>query len=427
MDRDRFMHRGRRRAAGARHGTTVLGIIIVIAASACSGILDVETPTRISEDALQNPANAALIVNGAQADFECAFGAHVVASGLIADELESSGGAAIFFDYDRRSSDPVSGLYSFGTCSPSQTQLGTYRPLSTARYTADNAVRLLEGWTDEEVPDRAALIARAKVYAGFSRILLGEAFCSAKIDGGPELSPADLFASAEQQFTDAIAQAGTTNDDLRFAALVGRARARRNLDDMAGALADAQLIPVNFVFYANFNPSTPRSQNPLVEMHFRSDGIIVEAPYRGLTFGGVADPRVPVAYAGRKSADGLRDLYLTSKYPNQDSSIPIASWDEAQLIIAEAELAAGNITEAVAAINALHAKAGIPPYGGGTAAEVLTQIIEERRRELFVEGHRAWDIIHFDLAQNPAPGVTHPQGGVYGNQKCLPIPAAETP
>src|SRR5687767_3817966 len=152
MDRDRFMHRGRRRAAGARHGTTVLGIIIVIAASACSGILDVETPTRISEDALQNPANAALIVNGAQADFECAFGAHVVASGLIADELESSGGAAIFFDYDRRSSDPVSGLYSFGTCSPSQTQLGTYRPLSTARYTADNAVRLLEGWTDEEVP-----------------------------------------------------------------------------------------------------------------------------------------------------------------------------------------------------------------------------------------------------------------------------------
>jgi hypothetical protein len=65
MDRDRFMHRGRRRAAGVRHGATVLGIIIVIAASACSGILDVETPTRISEDALQNPANATLIVNGA--------------------------------------------------------------------------------------------------------------------------------------------------------------------------------------------------------------------------------------------------------------------------------------------------------------------------------------------------------------------------
>ena len=428
MDRDRFMHRVRRRAAGARrHGATMLGVAMVVMTAACSGILDVETPTRITESALENPANAALIVNGAQADFECAFGAHVVVSGLISDELESSGGAAIFFDYDRRSSDPTSGLYSFGGCSPSQTQLGTYRPLSTARYTADNAVRLLEGWTDAQVTDRTALIARAKVYGGFSRILLGEAFCSAKIDGGAELTPAQLFASAEDQFTAAIALAtGSANDAIRFAALAGRARARLNLNNMPGALADALLIPANFVFNANFNPATTRSQNPLVEMHFRSNGIIVEAPYRGLTFGGVPDPRVPVTYAGRKSADGLRDLYLTSKYPLQNSPIPIASWEEAQLIIAEAQLAAGNVTAAVAAINLLHAKAQIPPYGGGTAAEVRLQLIEERRRQLFVQGSRAYDIIRFGLSQNPAAGVTHPQGGVYGNQKCLPIPTVES-
>lgn len=79
----------------------------------------------------------------------------------------------------------------------------------------------------------------------------------------------------------------------------------------------------------------------------------------------------------------------------------------------------------MAAINALHAKVQLPAVGGGSAAEVRAQIIEERRRQLFVEGHRAYDIIRFNLPQNPAAGVTHPQGGVYGSQKCLPLPTVE--
>ncbi|MHB1060195.1 MAG: hypothetical protein ACYC0F_20225, partial [Rhodanobacter sp.] len=165
------------------------------------GLLDVQTQTQITEEALQNPANAQLIVNGAVSDFECALGAYVVGMGLLADEFESAGGAALFFDWDRRTQEASSGTYAVGNCLASQVSLGTYRPISTARYTADNALALLNGWTDAEVPDRQGLIATALAYGGYSRILLGEGFCSMAIDNGPELTPAQVFQQAEAKFT----------------------------------------------------------------------------------------------------------------------------------------------------------------------------------------------------------------------------------
>ena len=102
--------------------------------------------------------------------------------------------------------------------------------MSIARYSADNALRLLDTWSDADVPGRTALIARAAAYSGYAHILLGEGFCSAAVDLGPELSPAQVFALAEEKFTRALdAATAAGNDSLRNLALVGRARARLNL------------------------------------------------------------------------------------------------------------------------------------------------------------------------------------------------------
>jgi hypothetical protein len=387
------------------------------------GLLDVQTQTQITEDALQLPANASLIVNGAVSDFECALGAYVVGMGLLADEFESAGGAALFFDWDRRTQDPASGTYAVGDCFANQTTLGTYRPLSTARYTADNALKLLQGWTDAQVPGRQALIATAQAYGGFSRIFLGEGFCSMAFDLGPELTPAQVFAQAEGKFTDAIANAtaaGETN--LVLAATVGRARARLNQNKLADAAADAATVPVDFVWNANYNAAAFRSQNQVNNMHFRTTNIIVSAPFRNLTFGGVPDPRLKVADAGKPSADPLRELWLTSKYPAQDSPIQLASGVEAQLILAEA--VGGQ--QAVQIINGLHARVGLPTTFAATdPAVILAQIIDERKREFFADGHRPYDILRFNLPLDPPAGAVSPQGGFYGNQRCLPLPDIE--
>ena len=403
-----------------------LGLIALaglgLGAAGC-GILDVQTQTQITEIALQDPANADLIVNGAVSDFECALGAYTVGMGLLSDEFESAGGAALFFDWDRRTQDPSSGTYAVGNCLASQVSLGTYRPVSTARFTADNALALLNGWTDAQVPGRKRLIALAQAYGGYSRILLGEGFCSAAIDGGPELTSADVLTQAEAKFTDAIASATAVGEsDLVKMATVGRARARIDLGKTAPAGQDAATIAVSFVWNANYNASAFRSQNQVNNMHFRTNNMIVSSAFRNLTFDGVADPRPKVADAGRPSADPLRRLWLSSKYPTQDTPIALATGVEAQLILAEAT---GGAT-AVAIINALHARVGLPTTFASTdPVQIRNQIIDERRREFFSDGHRSYDILRFNLALDPPAGTVHPQGGNYGNQRCLPLPDIE--
>jgi hypothetical protein len=70
----------------------------------------------------------------------------------------------------------------------------------------------------------------------------------------------------------------------------------------------------------------------------------------------------------------------------------------------------------------------MPAYDAGskTAAEVRADIIEERRRELFLEGHRLGDIRRYQLPLNPAVGAAYAAGGgTYGTQTCFPLPDVE--
>jgi hypothetical protein len=52
-------------------------------------------------------------------------------------------------------------------------------------------------------------------------------------------------------------------------------------------------------------------------------------------------------------------------------------------------------------------------------------VIEERRRELFLEGHRFFDIRRLNLPLDPAPGTAYRKGGLYGENRCFPLPDVE--
>ena len=55
----------------------------------------------------------------------------------------------------------------------------------------------------------------------------------------------------------------------------------------------------------------------------------------------------------------------------------------------------------------------------------MNEVIEERRRELWLEGHRLYDIGRFDIPRTPVAGTPYPKGGSYGNTTCLPLPDVE--
>jgi len=95
----------------------------------------------------------------------------------------------------------------------------------------------------------------------------------------------------------------------------------------------------------------------------------------------------------------------------------MASWEEAQLIIAEARPA-----ETIDAINRLRASQGIPDVTVDEAADLEALVIEERRRQLFSDGHRLGDMLRLGI---PFPtGVNH-KGQAWGTMTCMPLPDQE--
>ncbi len=398
------------------------------AINACRDItsLNQEAPSRVVADQLYVPANAQLLLNSAIGDYECALTNYVVAAGLVSDELADAQLSQVGWDYDRRTILPSLTYYASTACGATQVP-GLYTPVSVARYGADKLAAALQGWTDAQVPNRQGLLGQASAYAGYALVLLGEGMCTGAIDLGPELSRAQLQAEAEKRFTAAIAAATAANDTATLnMARVGRARARLDQNNLPGALADAALVPDGFVKNATYSAVNARRENLVNTQTYRGNFSSVEASFRGVTWNGAPDPRVAVVDAGVKGQDRATEIWRPSKYPTLSTPIPIASWREARLIQAEASVAAGDVTTAVAAINKLHTAAGISAYAGGSAAEVLAQVQEERRRELFLEGQRLNDMIRFSVTLSPAPGTPFPtKGGTYGSQLCFPLPDLE--
>jgi hypothetical protein len=396
---------------------------VLFAACSTDRFLDVNAPSRVPVETLDSPTNAGLMVNSAVGDFECAFGAAVTVEGIISDELADAQLGAAAWPYDRRDANTqTNGSYGTAPCDANQTP-GIYTPLSTARWSADNAVKKLQAWTDAEVQNRSALLAQAALYAGFSYSMIGMSMCDAAFDLQAPVNQAAIFALAEARFTTAITTAGAAASVVN-AAYVGRARVRLYLGNKTGAAADAALVPAGFVLNAGTGSNDNRRYNRVFAATGQFGNYTVEAISRALTTeNGQADPRSATITMTTRPSDAKSLIVEPAKYSAYTSPIRMASYDEAQLIIAESQGGAAAVT----IINNMRAAVGLSPYTGATdAASIQTLVISERRRALFVEGFRNYDIQRFNIPLNPAAGTAYPlKGGFYGTTTCLPLPDIE--
>jgi hypothetical protein len=415
---------------------------LTLGLAGCNSLLEQTAPSRVLAENLTDPASAKLIVDGARAAFGCSLHAFITAGGLLTDELEDAQLGAAQWDYDRRTfSAQLGNVYAESGCDVTQS-FGIYRPIQTARYQADVALKTIKEFTDAEVQNRSTLLATAALYSGFSHQLLGEAFCTAAISapdeiltsgGSAELGQAEIFAQAEARFSEALTFAQQANNaTLTNAARAGRARARLylakpiggavNSAKLAEARADAAAVPAGFSYVIPYNAATAYSQNLFTQRNKRGLWYSVAAPYRGLTFGGVADPRVSVTNSGSRGQDATTIVWIANKYPELNTGIQLTDYNEAQLIIAEID----GGQSAVNIINALHTAAGLPPFSSTDPAAIQAQVIQERSREFFLEGQHMYDVRRFNLALNPPAGTPYPnKGGTYGDQRCFLLPDVE--
>lgn len=414
---------------------TVLALFMIPAAcDTLNNPLEVEPASRIPAAQLETPQNALLLSTGAIGDFECAFKSYITIGGLIGEEFIYAQQTASRTPYDRRNTTKDDSDYATNSC----TGGGVYTPLQTARQSNENVLALLKSWTDAEVsagagaPNRTNLMGIAAAYAGYAYVLLGEGFCTMAISSvnidktltyGGEIQRDSVFKLAIARFSEAITFATTANNtDIRTMAYLGRARARLNIGDYAGAKSDAQQVPSGYAkLVTSSEASTTRINRVFAENSENGTQFSVGEPYRSMT-----DTRVPIVKSSRPpSATGIQHWYQT-KYATASAPIPLATYEEAQLIIAEADIRASSFASALLILNASRARGGQGAYTGLiTQSALMAELVDQRRRELFAESHHLGDVLRYNIAVQPPEGTPYHFGGTYSNQICLPLPAAE--
>jgi hypothetical protein len=420
----------------------IAGALGTFAMTGCNlgDILEVTPTNLIPAGGLETPANAQILVNGVASDFDCAFGGYVAVTGMIGEELDDALQTAARWPYDQRMVLANQTFYAVNSC----TGMGIYSPLQTARVSANNIRRLMEGWTDVEVGAlREQHIARLAAYEGWSTLLLGEAFQESalstitgeNVNYAPRITRQEVLQEAVSQLTLAITTAqsvgGVVGDSIANFARVGRARAYQNLGDMTNARIDAAAVPATFVWAATASDISGRRTNRVWDQSNATSVAATVGPrYRTLN-----DPRVPVQAllntngTQRSNALGV-PLWAQRKYTAASSSIPVAQGAEMQLLIAEADRST-NATNSVNIINSFRTAGNQGNYAGATdAASLLTEIIDQRRRALWLTGTHFGDIVRYNLTVTPAAGTSAPWNQDYGpdtgTQLLLPLPEVET-
>ncbi len=417
---------GSRKRSRSRLSAVGITLLLAAANTACEDLLQVELPTKVAAENLDNPSVAEVLVNSAIGEFECAFSQFVAASGQLTDELRHSSGWLVMTEWDHRKigkdRDVALCNGNFG--------YGVFTPVQKARVSAESARSRLEGWDDADVPGRTDKIATVAAYGAFSRAILGEAFCEMTIDVGPIISKTEMLQNAEAALGESMSLSQAAGrSDLAEAARIRRAAIRLALGDKSGAMSDAAAVPKGFRFDANYSAADLYRYNRIFH-HNHVDGFISPefndengqptVDGDNPTVGGVVDPRVESTPSGiGQDGSPLRHIH---KYSSWTSPIAIANAAEARLIVAEAELGQA----AVDIMNEFHAAAGLPPYEPADVAddeEIMKHVLQERSRELFLEGRRLYDFLRHDL---PFAAGTHPyDGNTYGTTSCIEIPRRE--
>lgn len=397
---------------------SVIGAALIVGAAGCSNdFLEVSNPNVIDAAEVDPAASAATLAASTQQNFATAYGTFIQFSSHFTGEtyiMETSGAQN---EYGRRE---VSELNGQNTAMWRAMQLAVASGKLLLDLTLPN-------------PTTNIHIARAASFRAWGMLFLGSEFCTGTISSGPEVNNNAMLDSAIFWFTTAInvGTANATPDGLNLAraSMVGRARAKLQRGDKAGALADANAVPDGFTYsltYVDDLANRARLSNALWRGTV-DRSVISVPPYYQTT-----DPRIPFLPPGRHPYNAwdaaAGPYFVQQKYPSYASPIRLASKLEAEYIAAEAS---GDVAQQLALINRQRAAAGQPAYSGPTdAASVLAELFYQKGFDFWLEGKRLADFRRQPVAASrfvPVTGTAYwrPNLGTIGAQTCYPLPFAE--
>ena len=398
--------------------TLVAGLL----AGGCSNLLDVQFPGRIPSDQINNPTLAPVLADGVVGDFECAYNNYFSGTSAHSDEFEASNDNGTLANAGERNVTADNDDYAISGCEAGNGSFGIQVPMHTARFQSEDVYKRLKAWTDAQVPNRGSLLAKVRAYGGYTYIFLGETYCEFRVDGGAAQPLSAALNLAVERLTEAatLAQAAGNTEILNMAN-VGLARANMDLKKWADAATFATKVPAGFEIFVSRGIENDRRWNKLYYL-FNSLGAFVV----GNSFRTLNDPRVPIEDTNRGAFNPDIDLWVTTKYKGLGDPIRLASYREAQLVLAEAKAMQGDVAGALAILNGRRAALSLPPLAAADQAAAVNQVIDERKKELAFEGgHRLNDLLRKNIPWKAA-GTSNPfTGRPYGATTCWPTPTKE--
>ena len=396
-----------------RAGRAAAVAAAALALGACD--LSVTNPGPIQDEFLDDPAAAAAVVNGMEAQLSNALGWIAYTGGVVAREIIASGHNTNAYGVREQARQ--------GRLVPGENS-AHWETAHEARWLAEDGVRRFREVMGADFAS-SPLAARALVYAGFANRLLGETMCSAVFDGGPEEDHALHFERAEEQFTEAISVARAAGEtELELAALAGRASVRVWLGDWPGALADAGAVPTDFVYVARYNTGAESQYNRLF-------WAVANNPYRNFSvystfyedyYETSGDPRTPWTFDPEVPIGTGTEIpfFVQGKYDTRTSPMRLASGREMRLLEAEALLRDGQVDAALALLNERREALGLEPWQAATEVEAWEALKRERGIELWLEARRLPDLRRW--AESGAPGEVV---DMEGRDLCFPVGLSE--
>ena len=399
----------------------IIGLLLLGLAAGCD--FEVTNPGPIQDTFLDDTQAFEAILNGMIRSHSVGMTFMAGHGGAIAKEITSSG----FTGTDPLGMSPQ---MRAGILTPEEGN-SHWNETQRARWVAESGVERYRDGLPESEFNSSDVVSQAFLWVGYSNRMLGENMCAAVIDGGPAQEIAVHLERADAAFSNALSIAvNLDNTTLANAARAGRASVRLHLGDWAGAVADANNVPTDFVY------QTPYFTTERSEFNTIAEGSIVQ--WRTYTvhdtwfldyFAETGDSRTPWAEVPEHPfGSGVGDVpWLPQrKYPTVDANINVSSGREMRLIEAEALMRQGQWQAGLEVVNEIRTStediSGDPlsPWEASTAEEAWTALKRERGVELWLEGRRLADLRRW--LEEGTPGEME---DMQGRSLCFPIGTTE--
>lgn len=402
-------------------------LLLLFVSTACN-LLEVDNPNSLVEEDLDNPAAASSIANGAEATLTGALGDLLAAYSTATDELLWIGTRDSWQELDQGKLDNPLNEFTDNA----------FASVSEARWTADNAIKRLEGFQSAGQLGNPEPLVRSYLYGALSYISIAGAFDDFVIGNRQEASPPvgkttmDSLYNTAIQYLDKGLTLAPENSSWRARLLAVRARAhfegalwqKLNPDVNTGnplvasseAAADARtalsaISENDWRYQLEVTAETPGNNlafqvNERLEMRIGNAFVIPTDDNTKAKSVRLQDPidDIPAPYLVSRI-----DAFVSA---NQYANIDISSARELHLIIAEDALARDDRAAFSDAINRLRSLDGLTPYQEQISpAELLRHA---RRVNLFLQGRRLADLYRFGqsspewITSRVTPGVFIP-------------------